>query len=61
MKVYSMQICNMNSWFDPRTDLEPLMARVFEKISRASEPSLQIYVNTNCWDHSATKEMQPLF
>ena len=41
MKVYSMQICNMNSWFNPRTDLEPLMARVFEKISRDSEPSLQ--------------------
>ena len=29
------------SWFNPRTDLEPLMARVFEKISRDSEPSLQ--------------------
>ena len=29
------------SWFNPRTALEPLMARVFEKISRDSEPSLQ--------------------
>lgn len=36
-----MQICNMNSWFDPRTDLEPLMARVFEKISRDSKPLRQ--------------------
>lgn len=27
------------SWFNPRTDWEPLIARVFEKISRDSKTS----------------------